>query len=63
MRSTSEHQVPIFQAKLHWYHGSEPYGDPELLRDIPGHENMARSHAFSPGTDLSTCGALLTFRD
>jgi hypothetical protein len=63
VRNTSEHQLPIFQAKLHWYHGSEPYGDPELLRDIPGYENTARSRAFPPGTDLSTCGALLTFRD
>jgi hypothetical protein len=63
VRNTSEHQLPIFRAKLHWYRGSDPYGDPELLRDVPGYENTARSRAFPPGTDLSACGALLTFHD
>lgn len=65
MRNTSEHQVPVFDAKLHWYRGSEPYGtpNPEPLLDVRGYENTARSRTFPPGTDLSTCGAFLTFRD
>ena len=65
VRNTSEHQVPIFDAKLYWYRGSEPYGtpNPEPLLDVPGYENTARSRTFPPGTDLSTCGAFLTFRD
>jgi len=65
VRNTSEHQVPVFDAKLHWYRGSEPYGtpNPEPLLDVPGYDNTARSRTFPPGTDLSTCGAFLTFRD
>jgi hypothetical protein len=65
VRNTSEHQVPVFDAKLHWYRGSEPYGtpNPEPLLDVPGYENTARSRVFPTGTDLSTCGAFLTFRD
>jgi hypothetical protein len=34
--NTSEHQVPIFQAKLHWYHGSEPFGDRNCCATYPG---------------------------
>jgi hypothetical protein len=65
VRNTSEHQVPVFDAKLHWYRGSEPYGtpNPEPLLDVPGYENTARSRTFPPGADLSACGAFLTFRD
>jgi hypothetical protein len=65
VRNTSEHQVPIFHAKLHWYRGSEPYGtlNPEPLLDVPGFENTARSRTFPPGTDLPACGAFLTFHD
>jgi hypothetical protein len=65
VRSTSEHQVPIFGAKLHWYCGSEPYGmlNPEPLLDMPGYENTARSRTLPPGTDLSACGAFFPFRD
>jgi hypothetical protein len=65
VRNTSEHQVPVFDAKLHWYLGSEPYGspNPEPLLDVPGYEKTARSRAYPRGADPSDCGAFITFRD
>jgi hypothetical protein len=63
--NASEQQQPIYNAKLHWYCGSESYGtpNPELLGAVPGYERTARSRNFPPGTDLAACGAFLTFHD
>ena len=61
--NASEQQQPIYNAKLHWYRGSEGYKTPEVLGAVPGYERTARSQSYPPGTDLTTCGAFLTFRD
>jgi hypothetical protein len=37
--------------------------NPELLGAVPGYERTARSRNFPPGTDLTACGAFLTFHD
>jgi len=63
--NASHGQQPIYNARLHWYRGSEGYGtpNPEQLGAVPGAERTARSRHFPPGTDLTTCGAFLTFHD
>lgn len=63
--NASHGQQPIYNAKLHWYKGSERYGtpNPEPIGAVPGYERTVRSRNFPAGTDLNACGAFLTFHD
>ena len=63
--NASHGQQPMYNAKLYWYKGSEPYGtpNPEPIGAVPGYERTVRSRHFPAGTDLTTCGAFLTFHD
>jgi hypothetical protein len=56
---------PIYNAKLHWYKGSERYGtpNPEPIDVVSAYERIVRSRNFPEGTDLNACGAFLTFHD
>ena len=63
--NASEGQQPVYDVKLYWHLGMQPYGspNPELLGTVLNWEKEARRRTFPPGTDPAYCGAVLAFRD